>query len=338
MNSISRRLFLTSAVAGSTGLLAACGQEEITRIEPVPTPSTSSSVEENISGSHPRKWAHYGDSFTASGFLAEELQKLTGYTHISAGVSGDTSLAGAFRAGAVPLKASVRNNTIPANDRVEIINFSIQPTPIAANNWRYPCEISGVSGYMLREYGFAETYFYRYSPGDEDVLTEDIVDINLDPGKPTNTLTEGTRGKYSLIIGFGRNDVGTRMTVQDTVENIHKIISMNENPDSRYLIWDVAPWAYEDLESEGRRKVNEINHSLRENFGNNFVSPVQWILENPEEAFKSARVSMTDQDEKDIQKLIIPKSFRNDDMGHFNRVGAKAWAQYMFQDIKRRGW
>lgn len=332
----SRRLFLSGLSAGTVTGLTACGEEKIGRIIPTETATTAAS-NVAVSGSNPRKWSHYGDSFTASGLLAQALEALTGYTHISAGVAGDTSIAGAFRAGALSLEIGFENQVIPAEKPALVTAMSIEPNPIAANYWHYPCEVLGVKGYLMREYGVLETYFYRDSPGDE-IQAEPMNAVHLDPATPTNTLTEGTRGKYSLIVGFGRNDIDTRVTNEQTVQYIREIIDTNTNAGARHLIWDVPPWVSEPLGSEAREPVEEINSLLEESFGEIFIKPVEWILKNPVKAFSAAKVSMTERDKTDLDHGVIPESLRVDGMGHFNEAGARAWAHTVYQEIKKRGW
>lgn len=335
-NVLSRRLLLSGLSAGAVAGLAGCGQEKIERIVPAET-ATAATSSVAASGSDPRKWSHYGDSFTASGLLAQELEALTGYTHISAGVAGDTSMAGAFRAGALQLEIGFENNLIPASEPALITAMSIEPNPIAANYWHYPCEVLGVNGYLMREYGVAETYFYRDSPGSE-VQTKPMNTVYLDPVTPTNTLTEGSRGNYSLIVGFGRNDIDTRVTGGQTVQYIRDILDTNTEANARHLVWDVPPWTSETLGSQQRQAVDGINLMLEDSFGEIFIRPVRWILENPVESFSSAKVVMTEQDQKDIDEGVIPESLRIDSMGHFNEAGARAWAHAVFQEMKKRGW
>ncbi|MGH1978808.1 hypothetical protein [Rothia sp. L_38] len=332
----SRRLFLSGLSAGTVAGFSACGQEKIERIVPTET-ATAATSSAAASGSDPRKWSHYGDSFTASGLLAQELEALTGYTHISAGVAGDTSMAGAFRAGALELEVGFENNLIPAEEPALVTAMSIEPNPIAANYWHYPCEVLGVNGYLMREYGVLETYFYRDSPGNE-IHADPMNAVYLDPATPTNTLTEGTRGKYSLIVGFGRNDIDTRVTSEQTVQYIRDILETNTDTGARHLVWDVPPWVSEPIGSEARQPVDEINSLLEESFGEIFIKPVRWIIENPVEAFNAAKIGMTERDQTDIDNGVIPESFRIDDMGHFNEAGARAWAHAVYQEIKKRGW
>lgn len=334
---VSRRLLFSGVSAATVLGVSGCAQGKIDRFA-LPTPGESSLTASNSSepGSHPRKWAHYGDSFTANGHPANELSGLTGYTHINAGVSGDTSVAGAFRAGALELKVGFRDNLIPASEPALVTEMSTQNNPIADNGLHYPCEIMGVKGYLMRERK-KETFFYRDFPGD-GVQVEPLNAVKLDPGNPADVFTAGVKGKYSLIVGFGRNDIYMKMPGWQTVQNIQSILNTNTAPEARQLVWDVPPWTTEPFGSKDREVVDGLNSLLAQEFGEIFIRPIDWMIKNPDEAFSVARVTMTEADKVDISNGVIPKSFRIDDDGHLNDAGGRAWAHFVYQEIKKRGW
>lgn len=335
-NALPRRLLLSGLSVGAVAGLAGCGQEKIERIVPTET-ATADTSSAAASGSDPRKWSLYGDSFTASGFLAQELEALTGYVHISAGVAGDIAKSGAFRTGVLKLEVGVKDGVIPVDSPALIEKMNIDPNPIAASGWDYPCEIAGITGHLRRGLGEEETYFYRDAPGSE-VVARGMNPVNLDPVSPTDILTEGIQGRYSLIVGFGRNELDTGIDVSETAKYINDILNTNTAENVRQMVWDVPPWSYEPLGSEARRNLEVFNSYLADFFGDKFIRPTRWILENPDEAFSKARVAMTAQDEADIEKSIIPESLRIDEWGHFNEAGARAWAHAVFQEMKKRGW
>ncbi len=334
---LSRRLLILGFSSASVLGSSACAQKKIERLAPPPESSSLTPSSTPEPGSNPSKWAHYGDSFTASGYPAKELSGLTGYTHISAGVSGDTSMAGAFRAGALELKVGFKDGLIPASEPALVTEMSTPSNPIAANAWHYPCSIMGVKGYLMRDRKAKDTYFYREFPG-EDIQVESWNVVKLDPGTPTDVFTEGTRGRYSLIVGFGRNDIDTGVPGWQTVQNIQDILNTNTTPGARQFVWDVPPWTTDPSGSKSRESVDELNSLLAQEFGEIFIRPIDWILQNPEEAFSVARASITEQDEVDISNGVLPKSFRADDIGHMNDIGARAWAHFVYQEIKKRGW
>lgn len=335
-NELSRRLFLSGLSAGAVAGLSACGQEEIERVVPAET-ATASTSDAVAPGSDPRKWVHIGDSFTASGTTVTELANLTGYTHSNSGISGDNSLKAAARSGLVNLTGSIENSTINKESRSLIT--SMDPIVITANTGRkYPVAISGISGYLVNEVGEESTFFVPEPALQEDIIVDSLIDILPDPDASVEYMRKHIVEKNSMIIGLGRNDIDLNNSVDTLVDNINLFIDSNDSADKRYLIWEIPPWVQEPYGSSGREKLDSWNAVLAQEFTDYFVSPIQWLIRNPETAFQEANVPLSDRDKANIENGVIPHSLRRDDVGHFNVAGAKFWAYFMFQELKKRGW
>lgn len=333
---IDRRKFISAVSFTSLIGVTSCAGEDIARQNP--EREVSVEVESAIpeGGTNPRKWVHIGDSLTASGFLGEMLSGLTGYEHMNAGLSGDTSSKAAMRLGAK--KFSVVLEDKESLDGEPILVKEIIPTsPFLPNGWPYPVEVGGVFGYMVTEPGSFDTYFHPSSKIRE--LRGGVEEVVIDPNGDTDWLRKGFAENYSMIICLGRNDiVNNFVSADEVVDNILSIYNMQSGDQARRLVWEIPKWKSDVLYASNYEKVKTINGMLSDELGEDFVRPVSWIVENPEDAFKYARVPYTEQDQMDIEEGIIPTSFRNDDEGHFNEVGARAWGHYMYQELKKRGW
>lgn len=334
-NDLSRRIFLSGISAGAVVGFSACDQEKIERIAPTDV-STSPSTGEAESGSDPRKWVHIGDSFTAISSVVKDLSNLTGYEHINAGVSGDTSINAALRTGAVESQVSLEGNLIKESERSLVTDFS-PVNFIAQNSWKYAVKYSGVDGYLINIASSGITYFERKLPGDA-IGAEPLSDLLVDPDGEMDFLRKGPKNKYSMIIGLGRNDIDLSMRLDDLIGNINKIINLNSEENSRYLIWEIPPWADEPFNSESRQKVDEWNDALSNEFGQSFVRPIKSMMENSDLTFDKAGVIPTAQDLANIENGIIPATFRKDTRGHLNDIGSRPWAYFMYQEMKKRGW
>lgn len=335
MNSISRRLFVAGVTGAAVGLTA-CGEGEIERIMPTEIASKSSAASEKP-GSNPRKWVHIGDSFTAISSVVKDLSNLTGYEHINAGVSGDTSINAALRTGAIESKITLENNLLKGAGEGSLVVDLSPVNFIARNSWEYPARCSGVDGYLINYTSSGLTYFERKVMGDEVEINPQS-ELLIDPDGETDFLRRGVNNAFSLIIGLGRNDIDLSRGVEELIENINKIINLNSDTGSRYLVWEIPPWSNEPLGSEARKKLELWNNMLHEAFGDYYVQPFTSMLSNPELTFDKAGISLTVQDQFDIGKGLIPTSFRKDSIGHLNDTGSRPWAYFMFQEMKKRGW
>lgn len=334
-NVLSRRLFLSGLSAGAVAGLSACGQEKIERVVPAETATTATSSA-TVSGSDPRKWVHFGDSLTATSTTVDDLAGLTGYEHINAGISGDKAINAALRSGALEIQISLENNVIKGSGENLITDF--QPVDfIARNSWQYPAKVQGIEGYLISHYGEDVAYFARDIPG-EAVSLEGSVEVLIDPAAEIDFLRKGPANDYSMIVGLGRNDKDLTSSIESVVENIRLLLETNMQANSRKLVWEIVPWVHEPIGSEARAEIDAWNATLEETFGDIFVKPITAIFDNPELAFDKAGVPMTAQDKANLNNRVIPASFRTDSSGHLNDAGSRAWAYFMFQEIKKRGW
>ncbi|MBF0807535.1 hypothetical protein E4U03_02740 [Rothia nasimurium] len=334
-NLLSRRLLLSGLSAGAVAGLAGCGQEKIERIVPTET-ATAATSSAAASGSDPRKWVHFGDSLTAISTTVDDLAGLTGYEHINAGISGDKAINAALRSGALEIKITLENNVIKESGENLITDF--QPIDfIARNSWRYPAVVQGTKGYLISHYGEDVAYFARDTPGDA-IDVGGPVEVTVDPEAEIDFLRKGPAHEYSMIIGLGRNDKDLTSSIESVVENIGVLLGTNTHPEARKLVWEIVPWVHEPIGGEARAAIDEWNATLEEAFGDIFVKPITAIFDNPEIAFDKAGVPMTEQDDANLKNRVIPASFRTDANGHLNEAGSRAWAYFMFQEMKKRGW
>lgn len=335
-NVLSRRLLLSGLSAGAVAGLAGCGQEKIERIVPTET-ATEATSSAAASGSDPRKWVHIGDSFTAISNIVEDLSNLTGYEHINAGISGDKSINAVLRMGAEQAKISLENNVILGSGQNLVVDF-LPSDFIARNSWKYAVRYSGVDGYLLGDASSDIVYFERKVEAGEDIEVEPLGELQVDPEAEMDFLRKGPANKYSMIIGLGRNDIDSVVSIDDLIDNINKIINLNSEEGKRYLVWEIPPWAAEAVGSAAREKLDLWNESLSEEFGDSFVRPITEMLQNPDLTFDKAGITPTEQDAANIKNGIIPASFRKDEIGHLNDIGSRPWAYFMYQEIKKRGW
>lgn len=277
--------------------------------------------------SEPKHWAHYGDSLTQGG-SPEALASLTGYTHVNAGISGNTAYQIAARAGGTLYQVKVQGGVIPGSGgSVAITDHYPAPMPMG-HTWEYPGELAGVPGYIKHD----GTAFRFHSQGEAK------------PGPGWLTFTpaiypkgrEGTGGGYSLIIGAGRNDLNLGIPVENTVCNIQKVIQASTATVPNFLVWEVPPWHNERLGSPAREKYEAFNRALEAAFPGHFVRPATFL--RSEDAFNAVGVTPTAQDRADMAAGLTPESFRRDRDGHFNDSGNKAWAIFMREEMRKRGW
>lgn len=340
MPKLSRRLLMGAALGGLTASLTACGQKTYERLEPAAAPSQVT-TSQAVSGSDPRKWVLFGDSLTAASTITEELAGLTGYEIINAGISGDTSIDVALRAGALEARITLADQKIQAQGPSEVV--SLEPSDfVAPNAWHYPARLSGVTGYLIRKSPTDPLYFEPSQPG-AGLDLGGPVKLEIDPEGETDYLRKGLEQRYSMIIGLGRNDLTLKLELDQLIDNIKALLAQAQQTQSqqaqpRYLIWDLVPWTYEPYGSEGRASLDSWNQRLREEFGDRFASPVASFFADPEQTMRESGLTPSQQDFDDLGKGILPASLRKDDLGHFNAAGSRVWAHYMFQEIKKRGW
>lgn len=277
--------------------------------------------------SEPKHWAHYGDSLTQGG-SPEALAELTGYTHVNAGISGNTAYQAAARAGGTLYQIKVQGEAIPASGgSVAITEHYPAPMPMG-HNWRYPGELAGVPGYIQHDgQGFRFHSQGEAKPGPGWLVFTPAV---YPKGR------EGTEGGYSLIIGLGRNDLNLGISVENTICNIQKIIQASTATMPNFLIWEVPPWHNERLGSPAREKYEAFNKALEAAFPGRFVRVASFL--RTEDAFNAAGITPTAQDRADMAAGLTPESFRRDRDGHLNAAGNKAWAVYMREEMRKRGW
>lgn len=336
MKHLSRRLLFSGLSAGAVLGVSACGQEKIERLEPSVT-ATAVDSDTVKTGSHPRKWVHIGDSFTAISNVVEDLSNLTGYEHINAGVSGDKSINAAVRTGAISSKISLEGDLVEGSGQSLVVDLS--PVDfVAKNSWKYPVRISDIDGYLIGPVSSDVTYFEPKSDILSDFSIEPMTDLIVDPMAEENFLRKGPENNYSMIVGLGRNDIDLTGDISGLIENVNKIIQLNSESSSRYLVWEIPPWSDEPVGSDGRKQLDLWNDSLSREFGDFFVRPISAMIGQATLAFEKAGITPTNQDLSDIEEGLIPTSFRKDRKGHLNDVGSRPWAYFMYQEMKKRGW
>lgn len=275
-------------------------------------------------------WAHYGDSLTDWG-TPEALAELTGYTHINAGIAGNTSTQVAIRAGARPYQVKLAGD-IPASGKVQVEKHFPIFLPMETN-LPHSVEIAGVTGTLTR-YGTNPVYFNRAGTGDPVPVTG-WQEVLIDPAEGTEKQTQGNRAAASLIIGIGRNDLLRNGNIETVIQNIKRIIDANSAKSCSVLIWAIPPWRSEAKGTAAREKLDSWNQKIADAFPGDFVDPSSYL--RSVEAFTELGITPTPQDTQDIQDGLTPASFRRDTAGHFNDSGNRAWARFMFNEMNKRG-
>lgn len=281
------------------------------------------------------KWVHYGDSLTDWG-SPEALAQKTGYLHVNAGHASDTSAQIAMRAGAFEYQVKLNGGQIPSSGTVALIAHSPRSLT-TGDGMKYPVVIAGVSGYISQaNTGSVET-FTRDAPG-TPVDAPGWQVVTMDGPTPTAKQTLGNKSGYSLIIGAGRNDLLQRQNggnVESVIANIRKIIDANKANAKHVLIWDIPPWSFETVGTNSARYREEWNAAIASAFPEYFVSITDKL--RTDAAFSAVGASKTRQDATDIANGLTPNTFRRDNAGHFNDLGNKAWAHFMYLEMQKRG-
>ena len=175
---IDRRKFISAVSFTSLAGMTSCAEEDIARQNPEREVSVEAESALPGHGTNPRKWVHIGDSLTASGFLGEMLSGLTGYEHMNAGLSGDTSGKAAMRSGAKKFSVVLEDRESMDGEPI-LVKEIIPASPFLPNGWPYPVEVSGVFGYMVTEPGSFDTYFQPSNKIRD--LSGGIEEVAIDP-------------------------------------------------------------------------------------------------------------------------------------------------------------
>lgn len=285
-----------------------------------------------MTASLPDKWVHYGDSLTHWG-STEALAALTGWEHINAGYASNLSFQVAMRAGGWAIRVKLAGGAIPATGNVAVEASAPSYLP-QTDNYRHPVQIAGVNGYISRYGDSGPILFTRSSPG-EAVPAPGWQTVTLDPVEPDPKQTLGNMRGYSMIVAMGRNDLLRGGYIENVLMNIRKTISANAASAPSVLVWSIAPWSREPLGTANREKLDAWNAAISAAFPEYFCDPCAYM--RTPAAFTALGLTPTPQDTQDMAAGLTPTTFRSDSAGHFSEQGNKAWANFMFAEMKKRG-
>ena len=285
-----------------------------------------------MTASLPDRWVHYGDSLTHWG-STEALAALTGWEHVNAGYASNLSFQIAMRAGGWAIRVKLAGGTIPATGNVAVEASAPSYLP-QTDNYRHPVQIAGVNGYISRYGDSGPILFTRSSPG-EAVAAPGWQTVTLDPVEPDPKQTLGNSRGYSMIIAMGRNDLLRGGHIENVLMNIRKTIGANAATAPSVLVWSIAPWSREPLGTANREKLDSWNAAIAAAFPEHFCDPCAYM--RTPAAFTALGLTPTPQDTQDMAAGLTPTTFRSDAAGHFSEQGNRAWANFMFAEMKKRG-
>ncbi|WP_237237447.1 SGNH/GDSL hydrolase family protein [Rothia nasimurium] len=302
------------------------------RGQPIAGGEEATASSPRMTASLPDKWVHYGDSLTHWG-STEALAALTGWEHINAGYASNLSFQVAMRAGGWAIRVKLAGGAIPATGNVAIEASSPSYLP-QTDNYRHPVQIAGVNGYISRYGDSGAILFTRSSPG-ERVDAPGWQAVTLDPVDPDPKQTLGNVRGYSMIVAMGRNDLLRGGHIENVLMNIRKTIGANAATAPSVLVWSIAPWSREPLGTANREKLDSWNTAIAAAFPEYFCDPCAYM--RTPAAFTDLGITPTPQDTQDMAAGLTPTTFRSDAAGHFSDQGNKAWANFMFAEMKKRG-
>ena len=313
---------------------AGCAQEPVKRSStPTPEATPEPSTVATPKRSSRKRWVHFGDSFTRVSKVAPALGELTGYMHLDASVPGDNSLTAAIRSGSIGLKGEVLGGKIPSSGDIEVLNFAPHGYKML-EQWDYNAEILGVRGILILRSTDGKVHFERNRPGHE-VDAPGASEIILDPTHEQQHLGQGFHTNSSIVFAIGRNDLDTQQEVGGLVAHIRVMIDKHPAEQVEFVVTEIPPWQNEKIGTPEREKLDAWNNRLKEEFGDRYIEPVQWVLKHLEKSLSLADKRMTRLDRPSVESGVIPVSLKEDERGHFSIDGGKAWAMGMYEEFKR---
>lgn len=253
------------------------------------------------------------------------LDAQLGVPVINLGKSGQSSTEIAVRVGAVPFRATVAGNVIPASGATGLTAYT--PTSF----WRttleheYSGTLAGVHGILRQNVGDPVTFhFIRDEPGDQVPC-------------PPNSLFIPDQAKYlkwTPIIWMGRNNIGDGF-VQKAIDDIAAIVGKLPFPDpaKKFLVFSVCNATAEPAGSTGYTRVMALNAALEAAYPDEYVDVRAWLRD---EALSAMALTPTSGDTAAIAQDRIPPQLMQDNL-HITEDAGLALGQYIVSVIIQKG-
>ena len=329
-----RSLFRSLGLGAAAFTTAGCTQEPLKRTaSPVPVARNGSPKGGARRRSSGGEWVHFGDSFTNLSKVVPACAELTGYEHMDASMIGDNSLTAAIRSGGEPLRGRLAGGRIPAKGWAEVLDFD-PPAFRMHEEVEYLVEIGNVRGTMVRPRSSKRAWFRRPWSG-EELDVSGCVDITVDPRHEQSIGTKGFHRNFSVVFSLGRNDIDTGGSVNGLVKNIRTMIEKHPAKQLRFVVTEIPAWKGEKIGTPKRAELDAWNGRLKQEFGDSFIEPFQWLIEHREQSCALAGQKMTDEDRAAGDGGVIPISLTMDDRGHLSEAGGKAYAAGVFEEFRR---
>jgi hypothetical protein len=238
---------------------------------------------------------------------------------LNRGFPGETSVAVAAKAGAVPA-VWLSGGTIPASGPVTMI----LKDHLQIMRWwsPLPCTIAGVHGTLTRHPDTTGTVtldqpatFTRDVPGDP---------VTVPPNSPFLSDWAGERGNMTIIMSGRNNTTDPERVIADTRAHVEFLTGL----DGKYLVLS-------QINGTGRDQINAANRAA---YGSRYVDVLSYLAST--KALADAGLTPTTQDLADIAAGRVPTAFYvgNGDLTHLNGLGLNTMGAYLAQIVIGKGW
>lgn len=263
----------------------------------------------------------WGDSLTAGAggngvTYSNVLAKLTNLKVLNYGVGGEGAQSIAMRQGAIPIY--VEEFVIPSevvDVEINLVDESQQKVNLLRQGDAgiNPCIIDGVEGIISYNKDEDKYYYKRSKVGDEKKIASNTQLV-------TAAMNDKNTGNDILVIFSGTNNLPDGNTILNIIDIQRKMINYSNT--DKYIIIGLTSKSY-------MPHIDEVNNVLKREYGEKFLDIRAYILEN---GLEDAGISITEQDQIDIENGEIPSSLRVDEV-HGNSAFYTIIGEQLFQKI-----